>query len=111
MIVLHAAFYERSLLLWAESNQGKPPARARRNEPAHAWFDAGAAILLETLSGLGVDKRATSSAVAWIPSTKDRAVASTSLLSGDQGSAEPDRISPWSVTALPLDIGQSAHLL
>ena len=111
MIVLHAAFCEDSLLLWAESSlDERPKTRVRRNDAPAAPFDAGPSALLAAAAEVGIPlastKRPTQEVIAWLPSHPKGPISSTTL-SDDL----PAALAPWVVTALALDLQQAIPLL
>src|SRR6476646_4551935 len=105
MIVLHAAF-EDSLLLWAESST-RPKGRLT------AALDAGAASLVSTAIELGLplSKRHTREVVAWLPSSESGPIASAPLLADEAVTADSGPLTPWIVTAAPLDVSRSIPML
>ncbi len=94
MIVLHAAFHQRRLLVWAEPDAGKS-----------ALVAAVAAI------GLKYPARPSRRAIAWLPSYKGLPVPSSALLSEAPPEPKGCALAPHAVTVLPLNARQSIDLL
>ena len=96
MIVLHAAFCQDRLQVWAEPEAGK-------------------AALLATVAELGAGfrygKRAAGKAVAWLPTRQGKPVPSSALLSDASPSNEECSLAPSIVTTLPLRAAQAVDLL
>ena len=94
---MHAAFSRGSLFLWAESSES---------------FDAGRSTLVAAAEELGAapfKNRATREMIVWIPSTKNGPIASIPAAEPPPESAI--HLAPWTVTSLPLDIGESFQLI
>ena len=96
MIVLHAAFYQDRLLVWAEPEAGKP-------------------VLLAAVAELGAEfkypKRAAGKAAVWLPARKGKPAPSSALLSNASPSNEECSLAPSIVTTLPLRAAQAVDLL
>lgn len=96
MIVLHAAFYQDSLLVWQEPEAGK-------------------AALVAAVTQLGAQfkfpRRAAAEAVAWLPSRAARPAPSTALVAETPVPDDQCHISPSAVTVLPLRAPQAVDLL
>jgi len=107
MIILHAAWSGDSLLFWAESSEEKiPPSRARpRSSTPKANFSASAKTLVTLAGELAISGTAAPRTVtAWLPSNEAGPVAAAD-------STDAERLAPWTVAALPLNLSGSLYLL
>ncbi|MGH9935735.1 MAG: SNF2 helicase-associated domain-containing protein, partial [Blastocatellia bacterium] len=124
MIILHAGFLDHQLWLWGEAPAGTAPeALAKRGRKASAKakkrerlpFDAGGegllAALNEVVSGLKMSKSDVEAAVIWLPTVDDQPVASSALIAEPPPSSAKAAISPWAVSAIPLNTAEAVDLL
>ena len=122
MLILHAAFYENRLFVWGEiPAPPKPPVhrvskgRLKAAKPPLLPYDAGKEHLSKALqeAGLGqlLNGLASETAVAWLPTHKNRPLASSPLISESSASLKPVAISPWQVTTLALPPPAEVELL
>jgi len=124
MIILHAGFQEKHLLLWGETApaetelKGKTARAAKRNtaaKPPRLIYDVGVegllAALAEFLSSLQLDKSDFESIAVWLPTVDGQAQASNVLIASPVQSKSPPVLSPWTVTALPLATVEAIELL
>jgi hypothetical protein len=122
MLILHAAFCENRLFVWGEipapadlhlhrENKGKLKAA----KPSPLPYDAGKEKLSEALkeAGLGHLLRdlASQTAVAWLPTRKNRPLAASPLIAESSTSETAAVLSPWQVTALALPPAGEIELL
>ncbi len=113
MLILHAALYEDRLFVWGEI---PPPAdlhlhreskgKLKAAKPPPLPYDAGKEKLSEALQepGLGHLLRdlASQTVVAWLPTRKNRPLASSPLIAESSASQEAVGLFPWQVTALTM---------
>ncbi len=124
MIILHAGFQEKHLLLWGESahadteTKSKTARSAKRATSAklpRLIYDVGMeglpVALAEFLSGLKLDKSDFEEVAVWLPTVDGQAQASNVLIADSIQSKSPTVISPWRVTALPLATVEAIELL
>lgn len=122
MIILHAGFWESSLLLWGEVPAGGTTSRAKRRRPKAETppadplpYGAGKGALLEALRETGYEYKPhhkdLKESVAWLPTLNGRPLASSPLVSEESQPSEAANLHPWAVTALPLDTECSLSLL
>jgi hypothetical protein len=122
MLILHAAFYENRLFVWGEIPAAPEPrvnrvskGRLKASKPPPFPHDAGKDHLSKALqeAGLGqlLNGLASETAVAWLPTHKNRPLASSPLISESSASREPVAISPWQVTTLALSPPAEVELL
>ena len=124
MIILHAGFLDHQLWLWGEAPAGTTPeASAKRGRKASAKakkrerlpFDAGGdgllAALNEVVSGLKMSKSDVEAAVIWLPTVDGQPIASSALIAEPPPSNAKAAISPWAVSAIPLNTAEAVDLL
>ncbi|MGH9766768.1 MAG: DEAD/DEAH box helicase, partial [Blastocatellia bacterium] len=124
MIILHAGFLDHQLWLWGEAPAGTAPeAPVRRGRKASAKskkrerlsFDAGGDSLLaalnEVVSGLKMSKSDVEAAAIWLPTVDGRPIASSALIAEPPSSTAKAAISPWAVSAIPLNTAEAVDLL
>jgi len=117
MIVLHAAFCERQLLVWGETPADVASIRRRRrpapDSRALLIYDAGRRALTEALADCHCVNRQTNFqlAVVWVPTVNQVPVASSSLIAEPLPDTSQSKIEPWLVTALCLDAEHALNLL
>jgi SNF2 family DNA or RNA helicase len=116
MIVLHAAFCDGEMLLWGESPedpaQPKNKRRTRATKPSP--FDSGAAKLAKATAAIGVPvdpASDTREVVLWAPTAKTKVFPSSAMVAEVDADPDQAKITPWKVTALPLDSGTCQLLL
>jgi len=122
MLILHAAFYENRLLVWGEIPP--PPAppvrrvskgRLKAAKPPPLPYDAGKEHLVKALqeAGLGrlLNGLAGDTAVAWLPTRKNRPLASSPLIAESSDLKSAADLSPWQVTAPALPPAGEIELL
>ena len=122
MLILHAAFCEDRLFVWGEipapadlpcPRESKGKLKAAK--PSSLPYDAGKEKLSEALkeAGLGPLPRdlASQAAVAWLPTRKNRPLASSPLIAESSASEAAADLSPWQVTALALPPAGEIELL
>ena len=89
--------------------------RLKAAKPPLLPYDAGKEHLSKALqeAGLGqlLNGLASETAVAWLPTHKNRPLASSPLISESSASREPVAISPWQVTTLALSPPAEVELL
>ncbi|MFZ2087908.1 MAG: SNF2 helicase-associated domain-containing protein, partial [Desulfobaccales bacterium] len=122
MIILHAAFYENQLFVWGEipapadlhlhrERKGKLKAA----KPPLFPYDAGKEKLAEALQEAGLSpflrNLASQTVMAWLPTRKNRPLASSPLIGEPSASREQVDLSPWQVTALTLAPPMAVELL
>ncbi|HSO20888.1 MAG TPA: hypothetical protein VLT88_15595, partial [Desulfosarcina sp.] len=122
MLILHAAWLNEKLHLWAEKTPGEGPAgkpkpRQRKTKPAQPPvfpYDGGAASLKAALAAFPCGIRPGKSMTpvhAWLPSSGGRPVASSPMIADPPpGPPDPDP-APWQVIALVLDEAQCIDFL
>ena len=122
MLILHAAFCEDRLLVWGEIPAAADLPRRRGSKkklkvakPPLFFYDAGqenlSAALEEAGLGHGLRGIADQDAVAWLPTHKNRPLASSPLIAESSASPEPFELSPWQVTALTIPTAGEIELL
>ncbi|MFZ5449341.1 MAG: DEAD/DEAH box helicase [Thermodesulfobacteriota bacterium] len=122
MLILHAASCENRLFVWGEipapgdlhlHREGKGKLKAVKPSPFP--YDAGKEKLSEALkeAALGHLLRdlAGQTALAWLPTHKDRPLASSPLIAESSVSRAAVDLSPWQVTALALPPAGEIELL
>ncbi len=124
MIILHAGFQEKHLLLWGETAPAETESKAktlrsvrkaRAVRPTRLLYDAGIEGLLtalaEVFSGLQLKESDFEKVAVWLPSVAGQALASNVLIADPVESKSPPVLSPWTVTALPLATVEAIELL
>ena len=123
MIILHAGFQEKHLLLWGETalteTQAKAkPARVSKKSSAKApklIYDVGADGLLTALSeffsGVKIEKSEFENVTVWLPTVDGQPLASNVLIAEPPESKSPPELAAWMVTALPLATVEAIELL
>ncbi|MGI8990315.1 MAG: hypothetical protein ACR2I2_12155, partial [Bryobacteraceae bacterium] len=98
MIVLHAAFCDRTLLLWGETSEK----RGLRTAIGAARNPLAAAV--STIAPeLNFPPRAAREAVAWLPTMENRPIPSSGLIADQPVSAASAYIAPWVASVLPIE--------
>ena len=119
MIILHAGFLNNRLLVWGEipTDSIGPASKRRVRKPRAARpealpYDAGSESLRAALSESGAATAGKAqSAVMWLPTVAGVPAASSPLIADPPASTAEAILSPWAVTAYPLSIADSLHLL
>ena len=121
MIILHAATRGDKLLVWGEAPTGaaRPRAgrRSRTKGPAARRYpyDAGAVILCSALHtavpGLKPGAKRAEQVVLWLPTRGDVPLASSALIAEPSDARLPQRLAPWRVTGLQLEMDEVIELL
>ena len=109
MLIIHAAFVQRNLVLWGEDSDSrdKLPDRQKTGEHPHC---ARVRLLTEAID-LELGDSSFASAIAWLPSQGDAPVPSSPMAGLMPRSRAKPRIRPWTVTALRLRPDQAGTLL
>jgi SNF2 family DNA or RNA helicase len=94
MIVLHAGFRERRLMVWAEHSDARPAAGFHP-------FDAGSTSLKAALAGLGVSGSMGADEIP-LPSARGKPLPSTPLIAEIPDNVRP-KLAPWKVTTAALE--------
>lgn len=113
MLILHAAFYENRLFVWGEiPAPPEPPVRRVSKgrlkvvNPPPLPYDAGKEHLSKALQEAGLSRMLngliSQTAVAWLPTQKNQALASSPLISEVPASCISAVLYPWQVTGLCL---------
>lgn len=124
MIILHAGFQEKHLLLWGEAAPAETESKTKTSrstrkvkpaKPPGLPYDAGVEALLaalaEFLLELQLDKSDFEKATVWLPSVDGKPLASNVLIADPIESKSTLALSPWTVTVLPLATVESMELL
>jgi SNF2 family DNA or RNA helicase len=124
MIILHAGFQGKHLLLWGETAQ--PPAESESKprratkrvitaKPARLIYDAGTEGLLsamaEFLGGVQIAKSDFEDINVWLPTIDGWPMASNALIAEPVESKSKPVLAPWMVTALPLATVEAIEVL
>ncbi len=122
MLILHAAFFEDRLFVWGEipapadlllhrGSKGK----LKAPKPSPLPYDAGREKISEALKEAGLGNLpgdfASQAVVAWLPTRKNRPLASSPLIAEASVSNAEAVLSPWQVTALALPPAGEIELL
>jgi len=113
MIILHAGFLENRLWLWGETAvepesrpQGQRKRKSKGSSSTPLPYDAGAERLWRALQDIGINGPAAKfdadQIVAWLPTIKQRPIASSPLITNSPDSPEHAPPAPWRITVLPL---------
>ena len=113
MLILHGGFFADHLLLWGETSAPQNPrsdcvgrGRPKTAGPPPFPYDAGQDTLLKVIKEAGLAPSDTNchcrTAIARLPSRKNKPQVSSPLISESPGSSATTAISPWQVTALNL---------
>jgi hypothetical protein len=111
MIILHAGFHKRHLLLWGETPPAAPSPRAAGKPPRPSPYDEGSQALRAALREAGLPRLDLRSepAVAWLPTTRGRPLPSSPLIAPSP--AGKAKLQPSTITVLPLTALQAVDLL
>src|SRR5215213_7953766 len=123
MIILHAGIRRGRLLLWGEQpaetavtsakRRGRPATKARRASPLP--YAVGADALSAALAAAALDSAVNQApaeiAIVWLPTVEGRPLASSPMIAGPPGPSERATMSPWEVTAFPLQTAPAIELL
>jgi SNF2 family DNA or RNA helicase len=111
MIILHGAYLEDGLFLWAERAAGA----SRRRANARYAFDAGFDAVARAVGGFVTDfspaKRRKQSLRAWLPTRGTHPLPSSTLIAEPPPSRAAIRVSPWAVEGLFLDTAECFDVL
>ncbi len=120
MIILHAGFQEKHLLLWGETVHTEPPtakraSKKKSDKAVRLIYDAGSDGLLtalsEFLSGIKIEKSEFEKVSLWLPTVDGQPVASSVLIADPPESKSLPVLAAWTVTALPLATVEAIELL
>lgn len=123
MIILHAGFQEKHLLLWGETapHEVQPKAKTARAskknsaKPAKLIYDAGTEGLLTALSeffsGVEIEKSEFENVTVWLPTVDGQPLASNVLIAEPPEFKTPPVLAAWTITALPLATVEAIELL
>ena len=121
MIILHAGLEDGQLLLWGESpNPEFSPASPRGRKPKvpqpkrfpfHPGIEPLAAALAGTLPGTSRRSFSDEERILWLPTVKDRPVASSALVAEPPEPGETAALAPWRTIVLRLDPARAIDLL
>ncbi len=120
MIILHAGFAGKNLILWGEKpletndNPKQKPLKKEQETPSFP-YDAGYKVLAQTLKGIEyehkISKRDSSQAVLWLPSKGDKPIASSYMINEPPTTRQKIKILPWQVTVLSIGMVHTIKLL
>ncbi len=119
MIVLHAAFHDGRLVIWAEtdaSSSAAPPTnerpqRARAQEHPFAAKGAEVVRILAEAIPRATGPRDVGDWMAWLPSTDSGPAPSSPLVVAPPSDKARLRIAPWKVPGVALDVRWGVELL
>ncbi|HEY5658736.1 MAG TPA: DEAD/DEAH box helicase [Myxococcota bacterium] len=111
MIILHGAYLEDRLFLWAEAAAGAARRRANGRYAFDAGFDSVARAVGSFVGGFDPAKPRKYVARAWLPTRGEHPLPSSAIIGEAPPSRAQVRLEPWSVEGLFLAAGECFDVL